>query len=221
MNLVHNNMNSTTASNKTRVLWRCALFGLGLFSFSLVGCQSGGQGTYISYPTEPRPLGSIVDQMNELQEHNAERAKLVIYNHEFELNKPEWEHRLNRPYDGPPRGFRLTPSGQDHVRQIASILAETGEDMVVIERNQTSLREATEYKYSVHYGDKLDLERREIVVQALESLGVPDAKNRVIVAPAFSEGLESAEAASAYAQSFGRANNQGSGGNSGGGGANF
>jgi hypothetical protein len=142
--------------------------------------------------------------MNELQEHNAERAKLVIYNHEFELNKPEWEHRLNRPYDGPPRGFRLTPSGQDHVRQIASILAETGEDMVVIERNQTSLREATEYKYSVHYGDKLDLERREIVVQALES-----------------EGLESAEAASAYAQSFGRANNQGSGGNSGGGGANF
>lgn len=196
-------------------LTQFALSALILFA-STIGCRSDIPG---SYPVEPRPLGTIVDQVNQLQEDNAEPAKLVVYMHEFELNKPEWEHRLALKYEGRPQGFRLTPYGEDHIRRIAAMLSQNPDDPmpVIVERNQTTMRDSTKHKYSVHFGDELDLERRTIVVRSLEALGVYDADSRVIVGPAFSEGLSAREAASAYENNFQQQSNSNSGGGGGGG----
>lgn len=169
-----------------------------LAPLAAVGCKSRMR---FEHPEHPMPLGSQSDAIFQQQEDNAEAAKFVIYNHEFELNKPEWEIRLNRPYDGPERGFRLSPNGQDHVRRIAAKINEGVSYPVVIERSRTSVREDTRYKYPVHFSDELDLRRRDLVVQALQMLGVEDADARVVVAPAFSEGLEATEAAQAYQMS--------------------
>ncbi len=186
------------------------------------GCRGTLQDDTHSYPAEPRPLGSIVDQVMQQQEENAEPAKFVIYQHEFELNKPEWEYRLNKTYSGIPRGFRLSPNGADHVRRIAELIRRGADYPVVVERNQTSVDHTTQHRYSVHYGDETDTARRDIVVRTLQHLGIVDAEARVVVAPAFSEGLHSTEAAASWSRthrtiSTGSAGTSGSGGGLGGG----
>lgn len=207
-----------TPTTFSRVRGLACAFSVLVLAVLNVGCRSDIPGTY---PVEPRPLGTIVDQVNQLQEDNAEPAKLVVYMHEFELNKPEWESRLAVKYEGRPQGFRLTPYGEDHIRRIAAMLSQNPESEmpVIIERNQTTMRNSTKHKYSVHYGDELDLERRSIVVRSLQALGVHDAESRVIVGPAYSEGLSAQEAASAYENNFQQQLNSNQGGNGFGGGA--
>ena len=63
-----------------------------------------------------------------------------------------------------------------------------------------------------HLNDKLDQQRRQIVVNALAAMGITNADELVIVAPAFSEGLNSEEAAAAYeAMQFGSSGSSGLG----------
>ncbi|MCA9262816.1 MAG: hypothetical protein KDA60_03165, partial [Planctomycetales bacterium] len=150
---------------------------------------------------EPEPLGNTVDAVNQRQEENAEQAKLIVYMHEFEINLQDEDKSTKSDevqeggfrYEGAlrVRGMRLTPDGQDHVRQIAKLLQQSdGTPIpVIVERSQTSRRWDTEHHYPVHFNDELDALRREVVVSALTQLGVPDADEIVIVAPAYPTGL--------------------------------
>jgi len=167
-----------------------------------VGCHEHGVAV-----RPPQPLGTRINEIFQTQEENAEAAKYVIYMHEFELNEP--------PRAGRARGWRLNDYGEDHVKQIAVNIKRGDAYPIVVERNQTSAKQDTEYKYPVHFNEELDRQRRDVVVAALEALGVPDAQALVVVAPAAAEGYSGVEAARTYQQGL---NQQGFGGSFGGGG---
>jgi hypothetical protein len=197
---------------------------------ALVGCHAQPPG---GSPIETIMLGSTLDEINRQQEENAEAAKFVIYMHEFEINIP-----LTHPngtesqvedfeFIAPERvrGFRLTPYGEDHVARIAYELVmeqQSGANHwpmwdVVIERSETSRVWDTRHHYPVHFNPELDEARRQTVVAALTAFGVQNADELVVVAPAFSEGMEAGEAAAAYGSSrFGFNNNNNGNNNFGG-----
>ena len=172
-------------------------------------------------PKEPLPFGGTVDEITLQQEQNAELAKMIVYAHEFEINLQEdASHRAAAEKSAStfdyhsairPRGIRLTPSGEDHVKKIAEVLRNHDQNgaltYAVIERSESSKRWDTQHRYPVHQNNELDALRREVVVRALESMGVVDADQLVIVAPAYPTGLSATEAIDAYWQStnsFGR-----------------
>ncbi|MEX0792119.1 MAG: hypothetical protein WD045_03230 [Pirellulaceae bacterium] len=159
---------------------------LALLAAGAIGCQSGAR----ILPDSPPMLGADVDAINQIQEENAEAAKFVIYQHEFVPNFLDT--------NGDPKAWRLNEDGEDHVKQIATNLLRGVEMPVVVERSRTTARPDTEYGYAVHLNDQLDQQRRQVVVNSLVAMGVEDADGRVVVAPAFSEGLTSPEAVRAY-----------------------
>ncbi len=168
-------------------------------------------------PIQAPPLGSVVDEANRIQEENAEFAKLIVYIHEFELNQPR-EH-IDPPWTTndvgstntrEARGFRLNDYGMDHIRKIARQLQSGISQVVVVERSESSKHWDTLHQYPVHLNPELDEQRRQVVVAALESLGVPHADEVVIVATAFPAGQHSSEASQAYTTAFG-SSNQGQG----------
>jgi hypothetical protein len=185
-----------------------------------VGCHVQSPG---GNAIESRMLGSIADEINQQQEANADAAKFVIYNHEFELNVPlrhatemtqqeKFEFRATERV----RGFQLSPYGEDHVYQIAdSIIGfqEQGSDansllpQVIVERSESSRLWDTKHRYPVHFNAELDEARRQTVVALLTRLGVFNADEYVFVGPAFSEGLPAAEAADGWQNSRGMTNN--------------
>lgn len=137
-------------------------------------------------PPPPAMLGTQVDQINLMQEENAEASKFVIYQHEFQLNKTR--------EDGTVEGTRLNEYGQDHLRRIAENMRNGAPYPIVVERSETSAKAGTKYNYPVHYNADLDLKRREVVVRALTRMGIADADTRVVVAPAFAQPLTGNEA---------------------------
>jgi hypothetical protein len=153
-------------------------------------------------PSPPPPLGTISDSLWTNMESNAEASDFIIYEHEFVYRKT-----------------RLNDAGQDHLKQLAARI-QSGQDMpVMIERGRTAEREDTEYKYPVHLDPDLDNKRRGVVVRSLEALGVENAEERVVVAPALRPGQKASEAAAAYQQ--GISNYGGFGGGFGGFGGGF
>lgn len=180
-----------------------------------IGCHvQSPQGS----PIGTRMLGSITDRINQQQEDNADAAKFVVYNHEFEINIPiQYKDGLEEgekfDFRAPERirGFRLTPFGEDHVYQIADALLQHQESGladqhrwdVVVERSQSSKLWDTRYRYPVHFNAELDEARRQTVAMMLTRLGVANANAIVFVGPAFSEGGEAAEAANAFSSRFG------------------
>ncbi len=173
---------------------------LSVTSFALaVGCAP-----HRNFHTEP-PLGAISDDVWRTQEHNAEASDFVLYQHEFKLNE-----------------VRLNNAGEDHVKQIADRIANGDNFPVVIQRSDTTVRPDTEYKLPVHPNPELDMQRRNLIATALTRLGVPDADERVVVAPAFAEGFQSQEAIRAYGRGFSQQGGGGFGGGGfGGGGGGF
>ena len=153
------------------------------------GCTSPS--LYYQPPPPPEMLGTKVDQLMQTQEENAEAAKFVVYQHEFELNKYK-EGQMTS-------GMRLNEYGEDHVRKIAENLRNGAMFPVVVERSQTSPKPGTKYEYPVHFNPNLDMQRRDIVVRALTQMGIADADTRVVVAPAFAQPLTGQEAEQAYA----------------------
>jgi hypothetical protein len=153
------------------------------------GCTAPS--SFYQPPPPPEMLGSKVDQINLIQEENAEASKFVIYQHEFELNRNK---------DGVVvEGIRLNEYGEDHVKRIAENVRNGAPFPVVVERSQTSAKPGTKYNYPVHFNPDLDLKRREIVARALTRMGIADADTRVVVAPAFAQPLTGNEAQGAYA----------------------
>jgi len=174
---------------KVRRAWRFVAL---MVLFSL-GCRRA-----LLVPPPPPPLGYANDPIWQVQESNAEASDFVIYQHEFE--------KID--------GLRLNTAGEDHVKQIAQRAYSGFQYPVIIERSTTSVDPRDKYSYPVHVNPELDLKRREVVVAALTEMGVEDADQRVVVAPALTPGFEGFEAERAY-QSIGRG---GFGGNGFGGG---
>ncbi len=180
---------------------------IGCLSVLMVsGCAVPPQGTV----SDVRQLGSVLDEVNRQQEGNADAAKFIIYMHEFEINAPPVFDELNPnpPQPNEVYGFRLNLAGRDHVRQIARqlmVMAESSGFMpankVTIERSNTSKKSTTAHQFPVHQNAELDEIRRQMVIAAFSQLGVPNAENLVVIAPAFPTGLNAEEAAAAYRQS--------------------
>lgn len=170
---------------------------VGLAPLAALGCANR-----LGYVPAPATLGSEIDETFRKQEHNAEAAKFVIYQHEFELNR-DYDKEEQRGYTSN-RGWRLNDYGEDHVKQIAANLKRGKDDgyPIVIQRNETSVRPGTKHEYAVHFGDELDARRRAVVVAALQRLGVADADERVIVGYSTAEGLTASEAGHVYQNSL-------------------
>lgn len=161
---------------------------------TLPGCASHRDAwMYFEPPSAPTPLGTYVDEFNQIQEENAEPAKFIVSQHEFEANE-----LVNGRNVG---GYRLNEYGEDHVRKIAEQLRNAVEYPVVVERSRTTALADTRFQYPVHFDPELDLKRRAVVVEALKVLGVQDADERVVVAPSFAQPQTSVEAAAAYSYS--------------------
>ncbi|MEQ8789792.1 MAG: hypothetical protein RIC55_26090 [Pirellulaceae bacterium] len=154
--------------------------------------------------TATKMLGADVDQYLEPQEHNAEAAKYIVYQHEFELNEYEDGREVG--------GYRLNYAGEDHVKQIAYDLRRGSPYQVVVERSRTSVKPGTKHEYPVHLNPELDMKRRLVVVRALTKMGIPNADEIVVVAPSFAQPFTSSEAERAYQRGL----NQGSQGGFGG-----
>ena len=58
-----------------------------LLSMLLAAAGCTAPSMFYQAPPPPEMLGTKVDQLNQMQEENAEASKFVIYQHEFELNK--------------------------------------------------------------------------------------------------------------------------------------
>jgi len=173
----------------------------------IAGCQvQPPSGSVI----QPPVLGTMVDEINLRQEENAEYAKFIVYQHEFEINlqdelevdvEPKQESAFAyRPVDRI-RGYRLTPDGESHVSQLARLISNFSYETlpyIVVEQSNTSKRWDTKHKYPVHGNDELDAIRRQVVVNSLLAMGIENADQLVIVAPTYPAGLDAQEAASAY-----------------------
>ena len=195
---------------QTRLMMVCLVLQMIVIT---IGCKSHPPGGTV---IEPPPVGAVIDQINQTQEENAEYAKLIIYCHEFEINlqeeltPPNPDIKKVSGFEYKPsarvRGYRLTPDGQDHVRQIAEFVKEFPFDLrppVVVERSRTSKHWDTEHQYPVHFNDDLDDLRRRMVVETLAALGVDNADGLVVVAPAYPTGQNALEAAAAYSNAIG------------------
>jgi hypothetical protein len=171
----------------------------------LTGCHHyhGARALY-QPPPAVAPLGAISDPIWQSQEARAEASEFVIYQHEFEDDAP-W----------------LNFCGKSHVKQIAARLQYCPNMPVVIQPDMTKIDERTEFKYPVHPNPELDLKRREMIVLALQEMGVADAEKRVVVAPAWAEGFTAVEAQAVYNQALSGAGQFGGGFGFGGFGSSF
>jgi hypothetical protein len=166
------------------VLWIAALA-------PLAGCSSWG---HKKVPTPP--LGTQNDCIWRRQEAGAAASDFVMYQNEFEPN----DELSDNSDDGRPKrdGARLNMAGEDHLRSIAARLHDGACMPVVVERSMTSERSDSEYKYPVNPNPELDMKRRDVVVKSLMALGIVNAEQCVVVAPAMAEGYTATEAVRAY-----------------------
>jgi len=129
---------------------------------------------------------------------NGEASDFILHDHEFVQNTAE-----------------LTPSGKDHVAEIAARMR-SAPFPVIVERVENNS------------DPELDAHRRMIVAQVLYTLGNQDADQRTFVAPAYGKGINSQEAETDYYNFIftrggmgGNFNNQGGFGGGGFGGGGF
>lgn len=120
----------------------------------------------------PFPLGAVTDVFWETQQTNAEATDFILYDHEFKGNTAQ-----------------LAPLARRHLEEIA-VRLEHVPFAVVIEQSQHNAR------------PELDQTRRRTVIEHLARMGVTEIEGRVIVAPAFVEGLTSQESEAAYYQTL-------------------
>ena len=169
------------------------------------GCQHYHQAKmYYQPPPAVAPLGTVSDPIWQSQEARAEASDFVVYQHEFGYQNAE-----------------LNTCGKNHILQIAARLTYCPHLPVIIEPSKMTVREDTDFQYPVHPNPELDLRRREVVVIALQELGIPNAEKRVLVAPALTAPFNAAEAQQAYSQGLSGAGSFGFGGGFGGFGGSF
>ncbi len=180
-------------SNGSKNSW-IALAWLAILILAVVllsGCQWCGTSgdtwkNHYQAPPPPERLGAVSDPIWRNQEANAEVSDFTVYDHEFQGDTE-----------------RLNLAGEDHVKQIAARLSRGQEAPVVVERSMRAPARTGEYRYAIHADPKLDMRRREILVRSLSAMGIADAEQRVVVAPAMAAGVTGNEAESAYRQGLG------------------
>ena len=119
---------------------------------------------------ETLPLGSTVRAHYHTMQTNAEASDFILHRHDFVGSTAE-----------------LTPAGRDRILEIAA-RARSAPFPVVVERVCNNAN------------PELDNHRRQIVAAVLTDLGIPEAKQRVVVAPAYSRGVTSWEGEFDYYQ---------------------
>ena len=140
---------------------------------------------------ETLPLGSIVRAHYHTMQTNAEAADFIMHDLDFTGSTAA-----------------LTPAGRDRIMEIAA-RARSAPFPVIVERCCNNSN------------PELDAHRRSIVVQILTDFGIPEANQRVVVAPAYGMGITSMEAEmDFYQNTWSRGNGGGGGRNRGGGGFN-
>lgn len=137
------------------------------------------------------PLGSINRAHYHTMETNAEATDFILHRYDFIGSTAE-----------------LTPSGKDHVLEVAARMRQAPFP-VLIER---SLNNAD---------PELDEARREIIVRILNDLGNPDANQRTIISQPYTKGLNSNEGVQSYLQFQSVGGNNQFGGSGGGGQGGF
>jgi hypothetical protein len=152
----------------------------------LAGCCCGWP-----QKTPTPPLGTQSDCIWRRQEAGASASDFVIYQNEF-VYDPDNQGRV-----------RFNTAGEDHIKSIAARLHCGAPLPVIIERSMTSKRADTEYQYPIHPNPELDMKRRELVVKSLIALGITNAEQTVVVAPALAAGYTAREAARAYDRGVG------------------
>lgn len=137
-----------------------------------VGCHANPWASreqpFVSPHDRPFPLGQVTDAHWETQQTNAEAADFIFYDHEFEGTTA-----------------RLTPGGRKHLLQVALRLEHVPFPIVI---EETPGERA----------GQLDLARRREVIGQLAQLGVQPVEPRVVIGPAFAEGLTAMEGEAAY-----------------------
>jgi len=151
----------------------------------------------------PDPVGTISDPIWQQQEANAEASDFVVREHEFVGNTA-----------------RMNPAGEDHVKQIAVRVGDTPYS-VIVEISSMTPREDDIYGYPIHNDAELDMKRRDVVVHALEEMGVKDADQRVVISHQLTPGYQFFEAQQAYGRAFSGRSGRGGGGGRGGNGGGF
>jgi hypothetical protein len=175
---------------RKRTIWLSLLVtGSGLLAGG--GCHGHKYASlFYQEPPPPTVLGTEVDDVMRIQEENAEASKFVIYQHEFQLNESNDGEAVG--------GIRLNEDGEDHLRRIAQNLRSGTPYPVIVERSRTTSKAGTEFGYPVHFNTQLDLQRRTVVVKTLQEMGIEDAEQLVVVAPALTPGITEFEAERAY-----------------------
>jgi uncharacterized membrane protein YgcG len=148
------------------------------------GCQTKCKECCPDRPAPPAPLGTLVDPTFRKQERNAEASDFVLYQHEFEGDT-----------------VRLNDLGGTHLKQIAARAGKVPFP-ILIEPSSIAVKEGTDYGYPIHPNPELDRNRRKVVVQALVTMGVHDADQRVVISPALTPGFEDFQAEQAYRRGF-------------------
>jgi uncharacterized membrane protein YgcG len=137
--------------------------------------------------------------MLDLQEMHGEASDFVIH-------EQEWF----------PGTSRLNHAGESHLRQIAARSAQVPFPIIV----ENASEENAELIEGCPPCEKLDEDRRNVVIAALTLMGVPGASQRVLIGPALSPGLTSMEGERAYNGAL-RGTGSGFGGNGSGGNGGF
>ncbi len=158
------------------------------------GCQCGKFGRERACVAPPMPLGTLSDPIWKTHESNAEASDFVVHEHEWVANSNS-----------------LNDAGISHLMRIAARVQQAPFP-IVIEPSSQSAREETEHTFPIHNNIKLDMSRRDVIVESLMRRGVADAPNRVQVGPATAPGVESFERGAS-----GRGGSGGGGGSFGGG----
>ena len=155
-----------------------SLLGFGLMAGLSFGCSSPVMQSAPAVGVQP--LGAISDAAWATQEENAEASKFVIAEHEFKLHEA-----------------RLNMAGEDHLKQIAADVHKGAKFPIVVERTVTGDNKG-QFNYPTGPDPELDIERRKLVVAALERFGVANADDRVFITPDTVYGQNAAAAAAAY-----------------------
>jgi hypothetical protein len=169
-----------------------------LWIFTAVTLFGGCCGWEKRTPTPP--LGIQSDAIWRRQAAGASASDFVIYQNEFVKNE-----------------IRLNTAGEDHLRSIAARLHCGAPVPVIVERSTTHIRPDTKHHYPIHPDPELDRRRREHIVALLIAMGIPNADQCTVVAPAMAEGFTAEEAAHAFNQGLMSGNGNNRSGNNGGG----
>jgi hypothetical protein len=133
---------------------------------ALIGlCGGCGWNAACRSPSVPDvyPLGAVNRAHYETMQANGEAADFILHQNDFVGSTSE-----------------LSPAGKDHVLEIAA-RARSAPFPVLIERSENNTTPA------------LDEHRRASIAQVLVDLGIADAPQRTIVAPAYGKGLTGRE----------------------------